>query len=79
MIGAQCRCVFSLPHNEWPFPGYPAWVRVLDVDMPMVKMCSGHYDNQPKWVNCATITEIELVELKVEEKHRGWFWRWVSL
>jgi hypothetical protein len=50
--------VFNLPSHEWPIPGYPAWVKVLDVDMPMVELTSDFYNN-PMWVNSAIIKTIQ--------------------
>ena len=54
LIGRVCTCDFNLPDLEWPIPGYPAWVRVLDVDMPMVKLSSFH-GGDVMWVNASII------------------------
>lgn len=63
LIGRSCRCVFNLPDSEWPFPGYPAWVRVLDVDLPLVKLASSHYDGgRHVWMLAALIKTIEVSE-----------------
>lgn len=60
LIGHECRCVFNLPPNEWPIEGYPAFVIVDAVDMPMVKMRS-KFSGVPMWVNAATIKTIRSV------------------
>jgi hypothetical protein len=57
LIGRLCECVFLLPGNEWPIQGYPAWVIVEDVDMPMVKMCS-KFGGKSIWVNVDVIKTI---------------------
>lgn len=57
LIGKKCRCVFDLPHTEWPISGYPAWVEVLDVDMPMVCMKDA-FAGKPMWVNASIIKTI---------------------
>lgn len=57
LIGKRCACVFALPPHEWPIPGYPAWVRVLDVDMPMVKL-SGSAGGAATWVSATLIASI---------------------
>lgn len=62
LVGHRCRCVFNLPDSEWPFPGYPAWVRVLDVDLPLVKLGSAHYDGRHVWVLAMLIKTIEVSE-----------------
>ena len=61
LIGKECRAVFNLPHNEWPIEGYPAWVIVDAVDMPMVKMRS-RFSGSPLWVNAATLKTIQVVK-----------------
>lgn len=61
LIGHECRCVFNLPFNDWPFQGYPAWVVVVAVDMPMVCMSYRH-GGKGVWVNAATIQTIESVK-----------------
>ena len=57
LVGKTCQVVFSLPSSEWPFSGYPAWVVIIDVDMPMVLMSCYHAGND-KWVNAADIKMI---------------------
>lgn len=60
LIGRECQCVFNLPFSEWPIAGYPAWVIVDDVDMPMVKMRST-FSGAPMWLNSAIIKTISAV------------------
>lgn len=60
LIWKECRCVFSLPHAQWPIAGSPAWVIVEAVDMPMVKMRS-KWGGQSMWVTAAIILKIEEV------------------
>lgn len=57
LVGAECTVEFDLPHTAWPIEGFPAWVNVLAVDMPMVKMASIHA-GQPIWVNAKIIKTI---------------------
>lgn len=59
LIGKKCRCVFSLLPRDWPFEGYPAWVIVDEVDMPMVLMRSAHGGTVGRWVNAGIIETIE--------------------
>lgn len=61
LVGKACRCEFSLPFTEWPIPGFPAWVIVDAVDMPMVKMRSRHA-GAPFWINSAYIKIISSTE-----------------
>lgn len=58
LLGKRCACVFNLPMLDWPIPGSPAFVRVLDVSMPMVKMVSD-FGGEPMWVNAAVIRTIK--------------------
>jgi hypothetical protein len=58
LIGEECKCIFSLPANEWPIEGYPAWVVVQGVDMPMINMRS-KFGGQPIWINVNIIKTIE--------------------
>lgn len=63
LVGHRCRCEFNLPYGEWPFEGYPAWVLVLDVDLPLVKLTSAHYDGgRHVWVLATLIKTIEVSE-----------------
>lgn len=55
--GKVCCCEFNLPSNEWPFPGWPAWVVVLDVDSGLIKM-DYEWGNKPVWVAASTIKTI---------------------
>jgi protein involved in temperature-dependent protein secretion len=57
LIGKRCSCEFDMPHYEWPIEGSPAWVKVLDVRMPMIEMASAHA-GRPVWVNAARIKSI---------------------
>ncbi len=59
LIGKECIAIFNLPANEWPIEGYPAWVKVLDVNMPMIKMAS-RFSERSMWVNANIIKTIEL-------------------
>lgn len=61
LIGKRCQCVFDLEANDWPIPGFPAWVQVVDVDMPMVCMKVA-YTGKSMWVNASIIKTIEAVE-----------------
>lgn len=65
LIGLRCTAVFNLPDNQWPIAGYPAWVIVDAVDMPMVKMRSMHA-GAPLWINAAVIQTISPVEQRRE-------------
>lgn len=56
LVGHRCRCVFTLPISEWPFEGYPAWVHVDAVDLPLIKLRSY---GTPRWVNAECILIIE--------------------
>ncbi len=56
LIDHECCCVFNLNPHDWPIAGYPAWVIVDDVDMPMIKMRSR--GGSPMWVNAAIIKTI---------------------
>lgn len=58
MNAARCRLEFNLPSSEWPISGFPAWVKILDVDMPMIKMKSVH-GGMGIWINSAVIKTIE--------------------
>lgn len=57
LIGYECSCVFSLPFNDWPIEGYPAWVKVVAVDMPMICLQSIHA-GKPIWMHCSIIQTI---------------------
>ncbi len=57
LIGRECCCIFNLPGTEWPIEGYPAWVIVVDVDMPMICMKS-KWAGRPIWVNASIIKTI---------------------
>lgn len=67
LIGWECCCVFNLPHTDWPIAGYPAWVVVDAVDMPMVKMRS-RFGGNPMWLHTSLIKTIS--KDKREEKPR---------
>jgi hypothetical protein len=58
LIGKECQCVFNLPASDWPISGYPAWVIVDAVEMPMIKMRST-YAGKPIWVNASIIKSIQ--------------------
>lgn len=58
LIGYECCCVFNLPATEWPISGYPAWVVVDAVDMPMIKMRS-QFGGKPMWLHVGLIKTIE--------------------
>lgn len=57
LVGKRCTCDFALDPRDWPIPGYPAFVIVDSVDMPMVKMRSVHA-GAPIWVNVSAIRTI---------------------
>jgi hypothetical protein len=57
LIGKKCICDFNLPPIKWPISGYPAFVVVDAVAMPMIKMRSIHAGD-PIWVNAAIIETI---------------------
>lgn len=59
LIGHRCCCVFNLPSSDWPFKGYPAWVYVDDVDLPLLKLRSY---GAPRWVSAACILTIEITD-----------------
>lgn len=58
LVGHECRCEFDLPSSEWPIPGYPAWVRVLAVDMPMIRLASRSHGDDGFWFNVGKILRI---------------------
>ena len=45
-----CEVSERLPLSD----GYPSWIDVLDVDMPMIKIRNSH-GGKPIWVNVAVI------------------------
>lgn len=61
LIGKICVAEFTPEPYHWPFAGWPAWVRVLAVDMPMVKMES-KFGGGAKWINAAIIKTISATE-----------------
>lgn len=67
LIGWECCCVFNLPSIEWPIAGYPAWVVVDDVDMPMVKMRSRH-GGEAMWLNASIIKTISKERREVKPR-----------
>lgn len=78
LIGYLCRVDFNLPAREWPFPGYPAWLVVHDVDGTMVKMGSEYADpDEYKWVSVHIIKTIEAVRKMEDTKTWPWwrFWK----
>lgn len=54
-----CVCVFDLPASEWPIPGSPAWVYVLDADMGMIKLQPTH-SLDSVWVNTSIIKTLRV-------------------
>ena len=64
LAGSTCRVVFDIPDGSWPFQGYPAFVFVVAVDMPMVKMKSSVStdDCDSVWINVKFIKEISFFE-----------------
>ena len=70
LIGKECGCEFDMPPHSWPVPGYPAWVTVLAVAMPMVEM-SGKFSNRPFWINASKIARIWDVTPNAELKGRS--------
>lgn len=61
LVGKVCRCIFALPFHEWPVAGYPAWVMVLAVDMPMVKLSARDNEVGAVWVHVDTIQQISVM------------------
>lgn len=61
LIGKKCRCEFDLPHTQWPIEGFPAWVVVISVSMPLVEMKSA-FGGLPMWINASKIARILAVE-----------------
>lgn len=59
LIGQRCRVIFDLPYNQWPFEGTPAWLYVIAVDGPMIKLSMGEEGIQSKWVSQACILSIQ--------------------
>lgn len=57
LVGLECTVIFNMPDSKWPFPGYPAFVVVEEVDMPMVKL-RGRHGAPTKWINVAIIQSI---------------------
>lgn len=57
LVDVECSVEFDLPHTAWPIAGFPARVKVLAVDMPMVKLASIHA-GQPIWINAKFIKTI---------------------
>lgn len=53
-----CEVEFNLPHNQWPFPGSPAWLVVMDSDMGLVKLRSRN-SHDAKWVSASLIKSIK--------------------
>ena len=62
MVGKRCGCYFTLDPTRWPFPGFPAWLVVLAVDMPMVKMAPDFNGERAVWINASTIEKIWVEE-----------------
>ncbi len=61
LIGCQCRAEFNLPPSEWPVSGWPAWILVEDVDMPLIKIKS-RWEKTSLWVNATLFKTIESVD-----------------
>jgi hypothetical protein len=64
LIGKECACTFIEPYESWPFSGWPAWVVVTDVALPMVRMHSifgGEVHGNPQWVSTHIIKTIRAV------------------
>lgn len=58
LVGKRCGCYFTLDPMRWPFPGAPARVSVLAVDMPMVKLADDLDGLRALWVNATIIERI---------------------
>ena len=57
LCGENVGIDFDLDFNDWPIAGYPAWGKVISVDMPLVEI--GHRDsNQGIWINAKYIKKI---------------------
>lgn len=61
LVGKKCQVEFDLPDNKWPISGFPAWVYIDAVDMPMVKVRSAH-GGKPLWVNVNILKTIEVAD-----------------
>lgn len=57
LIGKECGCDFDMAPQDAPVPGWPSWVTVLSVEMPMVEMC-GTFGGRPFWINASKIARI---------------------
>lgn len=58
LIGRRCAVVFDMPANQWPFPGYPAWLYVIDVEDSMIKLGYSMEEKPAKWISKACILTI---------------------
>jgi hypothetical protein len=63
LVGQVCSVVFNLPSGEWPISGYPAWVVIDTVEMPLIEMHSIHA-GKPIWVNASDIKTIVPADTK---------------
>jgi hypothetical protein len=72
LIGRECACDFALPSTDWPIPGYPAWVIVVDVDMPMVLLKSRH-GGDAIWISASIIKTLRPVSRRKEPGRRHWY------
>lgn len=54
--GKRCAVIFTLPFNDWPFAGTPAWLTLYDQDGCMVKI--GHTEASALWLNTSIIQSI---------------------
>lgn len=57
LIGFVSACEFRMDATKWPVAGFPAWVVVEDIDMPMVKM-RNKFGGSSFWINAADIVSI---------------------
>ena len=51
------RCVFNLDPCKWPIPGYPAWIVIEAVDMPLMLIRS-KWSREKIWINASIIETI---------------------
>jgi hypothetical protein len=62
LVGKKCACDFDMPSHTWPVPGYPAWVVVLAVSMPMIEMQCAWGSRPPFWINASKIAQFHSIQ-----------------
>ena len=58
LMGKRCAVVFDLPSTEWPIEGSPAWVYIIDIEMPLIYLSSLESGKCALWVNVNIIKTI---------------------